>query len=214
MQRRVGWAALAGLAGLLFGLTAIGVSWSAGTSIAHHDPLGAAEAAGLGALTLVFWWWIALGAWNRYRPPIDPATGRPKRAEEPVGPWGIVGRVLVVVLVLAFVGGGGWLAWEARQATRAAEDVRHRAEREASRRQLTVADVDRARAAELTWAGDQEGPDPYDQLLEVEGAYVSDVSVDGNRAAILLRLPDSPPCVVVDIDADDLISTRLSNACT
>lgn len=214
MQRRFGWAVLAGLGGLLFALTAIGVSWQAGTSISDGDLGATASAVGVGALTLLFWWWITLGAWNRFRPPLDPETGEPVHDDEPVGPWGIVGRVLVVVLVATFVGGGLWLAYGARQATQEAEAVRGRAEREANRRELTVADVERARAEGLTWAADGEGPDPYQQLLDVEGATVADVSVDGDRAAILLRLPDSPPCVVVDVDADNLISTRLSNSCS
>lgn len=213
MQRRFGWAVLAGLGAALFALTAIGVSWQVGASIGDGDLGAAASAVGVGALTLLFWWWITLGAWRRFRPPLDPATGLPVHEEQPVGPWGVVGRVLVVVLVAGFVAGGLWLAVEARQATRAAEAVRDRAEREANRRDLTVADVARARADGLVWAADGEGPDPYQELLPVEGAVVADVSVDGDRAAVLLRLPDSPPCVVVDIDADDLISTRLTSSC-
>lgn len=209
----MGWAVLAGIGGLLFVLTALGVSWQVGTSIGDDRPGSAASAAGVGALTLLFWWWITLGSWNRFRPPTDPDTGLPLREEEPVGPWGVVGRVLVVVLVGTFVAGGLWLASEARDATRAAEAVRDRAEREANRRDLTVADVEQARADGLTWAADGEGPDPYQELLSVPGASVADVSVDGARAAILLRLPESPPCVVVDIDADDLISTRITSSC-
>jgi hypothetical protein len=107
------------------------------------------------------------------------------------------------------------LATEAREATRAAEQVRDRAERQANERNLTVADVERARVDAVAWVATGEGPDPYTDLLDVPGASVDDVSVDedGDRAAILLRLPDSPPCVVVDIDADDLVSTRITSSC-
>lgn len=205
---------LAGIGALLFVLTALGVSWQVGTSIGDGRLGAAAGAVGVGALTLLFWWWIALGAWSRFRPPTDPATGLPIRDEEPVGPWGVVGRVLVVLLVGTFVAGGLWLAVGARRATQAADRVRERAEREANRRELTVADVEQARADAAVWVASGEGPDPYQELLSVPGASVADVSVDGDRAAILLRLPESPPCVVVDIDADDLIATRLTSSCS
>jgi hypothetical protein len=206
---------LAGIGALSFVLTALGVSWQVGTSIGDRQLGSAAGALGVGALTLLFWWWITLGSWTRFRPPADPETGLPIRHEEPVGPWGVVGRVLVVVLVATFVAGGLWLASEARTATRAAEQVRDRAERLANERNLTVADVEQARADALVWTLDPTGPDPYDELLDVPGASVDDVSVDddGDRAAVLLRLPSSPPCVVVDIDADDLVSTRITNSC-
>lgn len=208
---------LAGIGATLFVLTALGVSWQVGTSIGDGRLGSAVSALGVGALTLVFWWWITLGSWNRFRPPTDPTTGLPIRDEatEPVGPWGVVGRVLVVVLVTTFVAGGLWLAFEAREATRAAEAVREDAERQANERNLTVADVERASTDALAWIASGEGPDPYEGLLDVPGASVDDVSVDddGRHAAILLRLPDSPPCVVVDIDADDLVSTRLTGSC-
>ncbi len=80
VQRRFGWAVLAGLGAALFALTAIGVSWQVGASIGDGDLGAAASAVGVGALTLLFWWWITLGAWRRFRPPLDPATGLPVHA--------------------------------------------------------------------------------------------------------------------------------------
>lgn len=204
---------LAGLGALLFSLTALGISWQVGTSIRDGQPGSAASALGVGALTLLFWWWITLGSWNRYRPPTDPSTGLPLRDEEPVGPWGVVGRVLVVVLVGTFVAGGLWLAVEARQATSAAEDVRARAEREANRRNLTVADVQQAQRDHQVWSWDAaSGTDPYVELLDVPGARVWDVTVENGRALVLLRL-DRVPCVIVEIDRDDLIRTHTTTRC-
>ncbi len=203
---------LAGVGALLFTLTALGVSWQVGTSIGDGKLGSAAGTLGVGALTLLFWWWITLGAWTRFRPPTDPATGLPIRDEEPVGPWGVVGRVLVVVLVGTFVAGGLWLAVGARRATQAAERVRERAEREANARNLTVADVEQAQRDRTVWSWGESGTDPYDELLEVEGARVWEVAVEDGEAQILLRL-DHVPCVIVEIDRDDLIRTHTTMRC-
>lgn len=206
---------LAVIGGVFFVLTAVGTAWQVGLAISAHEGAAAAESAVVGVLVLVFWRWITLGAWLRYRPPLDPETGLPLREEAPVGPWGIVGRILMALIVIVFVGGAVWASTRSLSATREARRVEDRAELAARAQHLTVADVQAAERELQTWlATGGSGPDPIDELLDVDGAVVRDVSVEHSDAAILLVTDESPPCVVVNVDRNDLISTHLTSDCT
>lgn len=206
---RTGWWLLAAVSGLLLAGTALGgvvVGWAAVVDRDAFALLRIAVAAGFGVL---FWRWILLGAWLRIRPPdgIDPAVA------DPVGPWGVVGRVLLALLVVGFVGGGVWASLAGDRAIERAEEARDAAVRAAKDRGLTVDDVTAAQGAAAIWATDPSGPDPLSTLLDVPGAEVVDVAANGDEASILLRTDDSPPCAVVDIVQGDLIRGRLTDRC-
>ncbi|HEX2575664.1 MAG TPA: hypothetical protein VHK88_04895 [Aquihabitans sp.] len=207
--RRIGWIALAGFAGISFVTTALGGAWSTGTALRDDRAFDALLAAGSTVAFLAFWRWIALGAWQRSRP-VDPAIGgaRPER----MGPWGVVGVILLLAIVVGFGGLSVWAGIEEGRDDAAAEEVRDRAERAVRRAGTTAEDVRRADAAAVAWAG-SDGRGPYDDLLSVPGAEVVDVSVFDGNAAILLR-PDRGPCVVVTIDADRLVRSRIYGDCS
>ena len=214
MARRWGWMALAALSALFLVGTALVGAWTIGIAIRDGGRWGVLTALVPVALGLLFWRWIALGAWLRANPPIDPETGEPVREPEEVGPWGVVGRVLLGIMVLALVGIGVWAATAGRQATDRAETVRDQAERIARRRSLTVADVADAQDARIAWASSPDGEaDPYQALLPGTEATVIRVSVSDEGAAILIEPDRAPPCVVVTVDRNDLIRSRLSDAC-
>lgn len=213
MARRWGWLALAGVAGLLFVTTAVGGAWIVGLALADGEVLNAVGGIVPIGFGLVFWRWIALGGWYRANPPVDPETGRPTGRPEAVGPWGVVGRVLMVLIVGTLVIGGIWFTTLDRRTTAAAEEVRDEAERTARRRGLTTEQAATAREDHQLWTSGSAGTDPYDDLLSVPGAEVVDVSVRDGEAAILLRPDDSPPCVVVTVDGSDLVRSRLSSDC-
>lgn len=217
MARRWGWLALAAIGSLLFVTTALGGAWVAGLTLTDGpvlDALGGLVSVGVG---LLFWKWITLGAWYRANPPVDPETGLPTGRPEPIGPWGVVGRVLMVLLVGSIVVGGIWFATLDRRATAAAEKVRDQAERTVRRKGLTVEQVSTARDEHWAWAWQSDGTadnaDPYDALLTVAGADLVDVSVGEGEATILLHPDESPPCVVVTIDGNDLVRSRLTPDC-
>ncbi len=213
-MRRMGWLALAGVGALLFALTALGGTFAVGLAVAdgaHLDALGSGVFTGL---TLVFWKWIALGAWLRAHPPNpdDPdAAGR--AAPEPIGPWGVVGQVLMVLVVAVFVAVVVVANVADRTATDTAEEVRQDAMRVARRAGLTVDQVERARMADdlASWEGRDRAA--VAELLDVPGARVVDSSVDDGRAALLIRPDDGAPCVVVSVDANAILASTLTNDC-
>lgn len=212
-MRRIGWLLLAGLGGLLFALTAVGTAWRVGTALSDSNVGGALSAGMFGGLTLVFWWWITLGSWARYRPPINPATGEPEPLE-PIGPWGVVGRILMVAVVLGVVVGGFVLYRMDRQATERADAVRSRAVAHARRTGITFDQVVEARDRGVLWATDGEGPAPIDQLLGVDGATIATYRVDDDHATVWLRPDGGAPCAVVIIDDHDLITSAVSSRCS
>ena len=214
MERRLGWAILAGIGAFFLVVTAVGYTLQAALELADGRGGAALETVGLGVLVVVFWRWIMLGAWLRYRPPLDPETGQPVRVAEQIGPWGVVGRVLLMVIVVGFMAIGVAVALSSDRSTKEAEKVQDRAEFAARDLDLTVADLRAANVDHQAWAINADGqPDPYRALIHVKGATVIDVAVVDDHGSILLRLPNSPPCVVVDIDRHELISSRLINNC-
>lgn len=218
MTRRIGWVAFAVLALVGFVASAIGGAFTIGIELANGSPFTTLTAAGTTLLWLVFWRWVGLGAWLRAHPPLGD-DGLPIRTLDPVGPWGVVGRVLLSLLVVGFVTVTVWGAVSNRRSNDRAERVRVAAERVARSDELTVAEVKAASTAQLTWAWDADQSDaglsPLDQLLTVPDARVIDASVTDEGAAVLLRPNgDGPPCVVVTVDNDDLIRSRLTNDCT
>ena len=214
VERRLGWAILAGIGATFLVLTAVGYTWQVADALADGRGGAALETAGLGVLVVVFWRWITLGAWLRYRPPLDPETGEPVRVAEEIGPWGIVGRVLLMVLVVGFMAVGLVLAFTSDGSVREARKVADRAEYAAREQELTVADLKAVDVDHQAWAIEADGqPDPYRKLLHVRGASVAAVSVTDDQGSVLLRLPGSPPCVVIDVDRHDIISSRLTSDC-
>lgn len=215
MLRRWGWYGLAAVGGVAFVGTAIGGAWGLGLALRDGELGGAVLGAGPVVLGLVFWRWISLGAWLRARPPLDPETGQPVHPAEPIGPWGIVGQILLVLIVGGFTVLAVYAATLDREATDAADGVRGRAERIVRSNGIGVAEVEQARIERTTWAGDDgtDRPDPFDRLAVVPGADLIDVSVRDGQAALLFSPDDAPPCVVVTVDADGLVRSRLTSDC-
>jgi len=217
VARRWGWLVLATVGALFFLASAIGGAWALGLALRDGDVARALLGAGPVVLTLVFWRWITLGAWLRANPPLDPDTGKPIARAEPAGPWGVVGRILLVLIVAGFTGALVWGPTVDRRTTNAAEGVRSQAERSVRADGTTVADVDRIDTARTIWANGAgtvaAGPDPFDELAQVPGAELVDLSVQDGQAALLFEPDDNPPCVVVTIDGDDLVRSRLTATC-
>lgn len=218
MTRRFGWIAFAVVALVAFVTSAIGGAFTIGIQLVDGSPFSILMAAGTTILWLVFWRWIGLGAWLRAHPPLG-EDGLPVRTLEPIGPWGIVGQVLLSLMVIGFTTLMVWGTVAEQRSNQRAERVRVDAERIARSADLTVADVNAASLAYSTWAWSaadaaDPGASPFDELLTVPDAYVTDASVTDDGAAILIR-PDGegPPCVVVTIDNDELIRSRLTDDC-
>lgn len=217
MLRRSGWLALAGVAVLVGVASAAGLAWQLFVAVRDGKPAAVVLASVVGAMVLGFWALIGLGAWYRANPPIDDETGEPVARPE-VGPWGRVGRVLTVAVLAGLVAVGIWATTAGRRSDQAAQRVRVRADRTARQAGITVDKVSQARSAFLTWSTTQDpdrptGPSPLDQLLPVPGAEVVDAAVDPSHAALLLRPDEGPPCVVVDVDEADVVTTRLTRRC-
>lgn len=201
-MRRAGWLIFAGVAAICFAGTVIGGAWMLGIALSDGTPFAVLTVAIQTALMVVFWRWIGLGAWLRANPPLG-EDGLPVRTLEPVGPWGVVGRLLLSLLAVGAIVVSVWGAVDDQNINERADRVRADAERAAKGAGLTVADVERASVAVPL----------YDDLLRVDDAVVTKVSVTKDGAAILLRLDESPPCVVVTIDRRELIRSRVTNDC-
>ena len=219
MTRRIGWIAFAVLALVAFVGSAIGGAFTIGVALADGSPFDVLKAAGPTVIWLIFWRWIGLGAWLRAHPPLG-EDGLPVRTLEPMGPWGIVGQVLLSLMVVGFVTLTVWGTVVDQRDSERAEQVRSDAERIARNDELTVARVKAADLAYPNWAwtaadAADPGPSPYDDLLTVPDAHVVDAAVTDQGAAILIR-PDGsgPRCVVVTIDNSDLIGSRLTDDCS
>ena len=219
MARRSGWLLLAVVSAALALLTLVGGLWSAGAAIAYGSVIGAIGPLAGTAFSVLFWRWIGLGAWERAHPQVDPETGRPLPPGEEVGPWGWVGRAMLALILIAFIGGGTWATIAGRHDDQRRADLQDRVERTAKRSGLTIDRIDAAVLAHKSWlltADDGAtgvGPDPLDALLRVPGTTVEDASAEADRAAILVRPDEGPPCIVVDLDVNDLVSTRQTSRC-
>lgn len=211
MMRHKGWVTLAAAGALLFVATALGGTYAFGLALADGAALDAVGTVLTIGLSLVFWKWITLGAWVRAQPPDPDQADEP--AAEPIGPWGVVGRVLMTGLVGVLAAGVLWGNAIDRSSTNAAQEVRSEAEREARRVGLTVDQVEQARALDDASTGDDRAPTSVAGLLDVPGARVVDSSVDEGRAALLLRPDSNPPCVVVSVDPNGIIASRITADC-
>lgn len=202
-MRRSGWWVLVAVAGTLAVSSALGGGYAVIQALSHRDLGLALSTAGGAGLGVVFWRWIALGALLRVRPPegVDPAEA------DPVGPWGVVGRVLLGLMVIGFVGTTVWIGLVSGPTKERAEKARDEAVRLAQDRGLTAADVELA----LATIGIDGGAD--DRLLPLTEGTIASLAADGERASILIRVDGSPPCAVVDITHGDIIRGRLTDRC-
>lgn len=216
MRRGIGWWALAAVSGVILTLTVVGGAVALVAEFMDGDAGGALSVLGAVGVSVLFWRWILLGAWLRIRPPegVDPTEA------DPVGPWGVVGRVMLGVLVIGFAGVSIWATVTTNEAVARAEEARDAGVRIARERKLTAADVARVQSmvSAVSWdapegSSGSELDELYDGLLEVPGAEVVAISADGDQASILLRVDGSPPCAVVDIVRGDLIRGRLTDDC-
>ena len=212
MQRIVWWL-LVVVSATFLALTLVGAGFAVVGRMLDLDVLGAGWAFVALVTGVLFWRWILLGAWLRLRPPegVDPSV------VDPVGPWGVVGRVMIAALVVGFLGVVVWVAVVGSAATDRAEEVRDAAVRIARDRGMTVADVTAAQNAYVLEASsgdvDEDASDVYADLFDIPGARVVAVAVNGDEASILLRTEKSPPCAVVDIVRNDLIRGRITDKC-
>ena len=211
-RRRWGWLALAALGGLLSlaavvaGLVAFGTTVRSGSG-SPFQVLTGTVAAGL------FWGWLAGGAWRRAREP-EPDPLEPSPVPRRVA--FVAANVVLALVVTGLLAGGVWF-----QVTSAREDertdvIRTRVEVAAREAGLTVDDLRRLEPTWRAWLVQGEagrGPDPMADVVPVAGASVTDVSVSANRAAVLFRPDEGPPCVVLDIDELDIATTRQTRRC-
>lgn len=215
MTAKIGWTVLAIIGGLSFAATAIGGSVALGLAISDGK-LGSSFNALIGTgMVLTFWWWITLGAWARAHPDpdavVDPA--------EQIGPWGVVGRALMMALVIVLTAVTIASYVETRSAESSAEGLRQRAEDVAISREVTAAQVAEAKDEQRSWiwsASERElatGQGPLGDLLPISDAEIVDASIRDGDAAVLIRSDDSPPCVVLLITASGLISSRTTADC-
>lgn len=214
----MGWALLSVLARVALVLGAVTTVVTAVVAAVDRAPWRAVGALASGAGSALFFWWIHLGASLRVHPPDDDdrasaATGNglgvhapPVRRE--VGPWGWVGVGLTTVVLGALAALVAWASITTSRDRTQVERVRDAAVAQARTRHLTVEDLRVASTRRYT------DPESTSDLLRVPGGRVLAVSADGDHGSILIR-PDrgSPPCVVVDVLAGDVIRGRLTDNC-
>ncbi len=201
---------LAGASGLLLVTTVLFTTWQVGLAVSDRSLGDGASALAFGGLQATLWKWIGLGAWERARPRVDPDTGEPLPPSEPIGPWGWVGRGLLALLAVVVLGFGAWITVEGRDEAAATERLRGDAERAARRADLTVGDVAASLAPGLDHLARLE---ELERRLDVDDATVVDASAADGRAAILLRPDGGGSCVALDLDRNDLASTRVVSSC-
>lgn len=198
---RTGWVVAAGAGAVIAGTIALGGIWA----VVETSRTGAGPAwevfTGAGA-GLLFWAWIVAGCWRRAT---EPEPGPYDPAPVPHGAAFVVANLVLAVLFTALVAGGLWAGVDAARDAERVDLVRHRVEVAARAVDLDRAAIRRASAA---------GIDGVATLLPVTGASVVAVATDGDTASVLFRPDGGPPCVVLDIDADDLRSTRRTSRCS
>lgn len=166
---------------------------------------------------LLFWGWITAGAWRRAtEPEPDPYVPAPvpRRAAF------VVANIVLAMLFTAIVGGGFWATVTSARDEARVGLIEHRVEVAARAADVTVEDLRALEAQRQVWQAispdgstDREA-DPVAAVLPVEGAQVISVEVFDETAAVVFRPDDGPPCVVLDVDADDLLSTRQTRRCS
>lgn len=229
--RRPGWVAATVVSGLFAatvaacGLLALSQVVRTGTSA-----WGIVTGAGSG---VAFWGWISAGCWRRA---IEPEPGPYDPAPVPRSKAFVVANAVLALLFTVLVGGGLWFGVEAAREADRVDLVRHRVMVAAREARLTVddlaeVDVDRQAWLASGWAdaraddhssdreasnGDSSaGSDPLVELLPVDGATAIDLVIgDDGIAAVLFRPDEGPPCVVLDIDADGIMTTRSTGNCS
>lgn len=205
MARRSGWAAFSVLSWALAVLSAVGAVVGAIVAAGHRDVGAILLTLVGGALVATFWRWMALGAWAR-------ADGRVETT--PVGPWGVVGRVLMLLIVVGLVGAVIWAEVSTRKDDDRANRTRDRSEQAAEDQHLTVADVQSALAARSH--APVGGPESrsIERLLDISGARVVDASVEGDHASLLIWPDDRlTKCVVLTVDGAGVIDGRTTDRC-
>lgn len=212
MRTRPIWAALSFAASVLLVVTVAVGAISAVVRVFDGDLAGLAGTAGGTVVAFMFWRWIQVGARHRLRAIDDPDS--PAEASS-VGPWGVVGGILTVLLLGGLVALAVWSTTSLRDDQDRAETARDEAVAAAKRQRL---DVDSLRPVYARWLAAAWSGDPDTELtdlLPLEQGRIADLSIDGDSASLLVRPADGggPPCAVVDIIHGDVIRGRITNDC-
>ena len=196
---------LAVTAGALAVLSAAGAVVGAIVAASERDLGRILLALVTGLLVATFWRWICLGAWYR-------AEGRIETT--PVGPWGVVGRVLTVLVLGGLVVAVVWAAVATQEDEDRAARTRDQAEQAAERSNLTLTDVQRVVAARRDVTAPERGIPELEALLDVPDAEIVDAVVEGDQGSILV-MPDGQlsRCVVVTVDGAGVIDARVTSTC-
>src|SRR5690606_507454 len=125
----------------------------------------------------------------------------------------VVANAALAIVFTAMVAGGLWATVEVARDNERVELIEHRVMVAARAADVTVGDLRRLAADRQRWVTTGRGGDPASAMLPVEGADVVDVAIGDDTAGVLFRPHDGPPCVVLDIDSDGLLSTRSTNDC-
>lgn len=212
MRARPIWAVISVAASILLVVTvAVGVV-AAVVRTVEGDLAGVAGVAAGTVVSFMFWRWIQVGARHRLRAIDDPASHGPASS---VGPWGVVGGVLTVLVLGGLVALAIWSSTSLRADQDRAERLRDEAVAAAKRGEL---DVDTLRSVHARWLAAAWSGDPDEVLAELfplEHGRIADLSVDGDTASLLVRPTDGggPPCAVVDVIHGDVIRGRITNDC-
>lgn len=213
--RRTGWVVASVVAGVLAAAIALGGIWALSETVrtGTGSPWRVITGAGAG---VVFWSWIAAGCRHRaHEPEPDPYEPAPVPRSRAF----VVANVVLALVFTALVAGGLWAGVESAREEERLDLIEHRVMVAAREARVTVESLQELSVRRQVWSARSSSseptdePDPADLLLPVEGANVADVVVEDGRAAVLFRPDEGPPCVVLDVDADDLLSTRSTNNC-
>lgn len=207
--RRWGWLAAAALGAVIAASIAVCGLWALSASVE-------AGAGGWGVITgsgagVVFWIWITAGCWRRAtEPQPDPYAPAPV----PRSAAFVAANVVLAIVFTAMVAGGLWTTVEVARDAERVELIEHRVIVAARAADVSLEDLRRLAADRDVWIASGSGSDPASVLLPVEGAEVVDVAIGDDSAGVLFRPDEGPPCVVLDIDSDGLLSTRSTNDCS
>ena len=215
--RRPGWLVASFVAGAFAGTIAVVGLWALAETVETGSGSTWRVITGTGA-GVVFWSWIAAGCWRHAH---EPEPGPYEPAPVPRSRAFVAANVVLALLFTALVAGGLWAGVESARETQRLDLIEHRVMVAARAADVTVDSLRDLSSDRQVWIaqgwGDEpsDDPDPGDLLLPVDGASVADVAVEEteNRAAVLFRPHEGPPCVVLDVDSHGLLSTRTTNNC-